>query len=72
LIQEILEEISQEITPKISRKNVVRIVRDVRIFLNTINQVVDQMKQSGLNVKVQQEQSEEYITVKMIIPKHKK
>jgi len=30
------------------------------------------MKQSGFKVKVQQEQSEEYITVKMIIPKHKK
>lgn len=72
LIQEMLEEISQEIAPKVSRKNVVRIVRDVRIFLNTINQVVNQMKQSGLKVKVQQEQSEEYITVKMIIPKHKK
>ena len=54
------------------KKKVLGIVRDVRIYLNTIDQLAKQMKQSGLKVKVKQEQSEDYITVKMIIPKHKK
>lgn len=30
------------------------------------------MKQSGFRVKVQQEQSEDSITIKMVIPKQKK
>lgn len=72
LIQEINDEISREIDPKTPRQNVVRVVRDVRIFLNTINQVVGEMKKSGLTVRVDQEQDEEYITVKMIIPKQKR
>jgi len=55
-----------------SKKRVVGIVRDVRIYLNTINQLTKQMKKSGLEVKVKQEQSEDYITVSMVIPKQKK
>lgn len=72
LIQEYIDEISQEMNGKAPKQNVVRVVRDVRIFLNTINQVVGQMKKSGLKVKVNQEQDEDSIIVKMVIPKHKK
>lgn len=71
LIQEILDDISQEIDKKKSKQNVVRVIRDVRIFLNTIQHVVGEMKKSGLKVKVKQEQNDDYITVKMIIPKRK-
>jgi len=69
LIQKLLEDAAERGKKK---KKVVGIVRDVRIYLNTIDQLAKQMKQSGLQVKVKQEQSEDYITVKMIIPKHKK
>lgn len=72
LIQEIIDEISREINEKSPKQNVVRVVRDVRIFLNTINQVVGEMKKSGLKVKVKQEQGEESIIVKMVIPTRKK
>lgn len=71
LIQEIIDEISQEIDKKAPKQNVVRVIRDVRIFLNTIDHVVGEMKKSGLKVKVKQEQDEDYITVKMVIPKRK-
>lgn len=69
LIQEIIDEISREKDKKAPKQNVVRVIRDVRIFLNTINNVVGQMKKSGLKVKVNQEQDDDYITVKMVIPK---
>lgn len=72
LIQEIIDEISREKDKKAPKQNVVRVIRDVRIFLNTINNVVGQMKKSGLKVKVNQEQDDDYITVKMVIPKRKK
>lgn len=70
LIQEINQEQTQD-EKKAPRRNVVRVIRDVRIFLNTINSVAKEMKKSGLKVKVDQEQDEEYITVKMVIPKRK-
>lgn len=68
-IEKILE---TAVTKKKTKKKVVGIVRDVRIYLNTINQLTKQMKKSGLQVEVKQEQSEEYITVSMVIPKQKK
>lgn len=71
LIQEMLDA-ADEAESKKPKQNVVRVIRDVRIFLNTIQHVVGEMKKSGLKVKVKQEQSDDYITVKMIIPKHKK
>lgn len=69
-IQEMNQEEPQD-GKKTPRRNVVRVIRDVRIFLNTINSVAKEMKKSGLKVKVDQEQDEEYITVKMVIPKKK-
>ena len=71
LIQAVLDDISREMEKKAPRQNVVRIIRDVRIFLNTINNVVGEMKKTGLNVKVDQEQDDDYITVKLQIPKRK-
>ena len=72
LIQEMLEQAAQAADPKAHKRNVVHVVRDVRIFLNTIQQVVGEMKKSGLKVKVKQEQDDEYIVVKMLIPKKTK
>lgn len=72
LIQEMMDEITKDTDPKKAKQSVVRVVRDVRIFLNTIQHVVGEMKKSGLQVKVKQEQDEDFITVKMIIPKKKK
>lgn len=54
-----------------SRQNVVRLVRDARIFLNTLNHIVDEMKKSGLNVEVEERQERDMITVTMKVPKNK-
>lgn len=72
LIKEIFDEISREKEEKSPKKKVTRVIRDVRIFLNTIDHVVGEMKKNGLQVKVKQEQDDDYITVKMVIPKRKK
>ena len=68
LIQKMLDEAAKGK----KKKKVIGLVRDIRIFINTIDQMASQMKKSGFKVKVQQEQSEDSITIKMLIPKQKK
>jgi ParB family transcriptional regulator, chromosome partitioning protein len=72
LVEGILDDISREIAKKKPRQNVVKVIRDVRIFINTINSVVNEMKKAGLKVKVNQDQDDEYITINLKIPKRRK
>jgi len=65
------EEAGNEKNKKKERKRLTGVIRDVRIFLNTIQQVADTMKQNGLAVKMQQRQEEEDIIVELRIPKKK-
>jgi len=72
LIDEFLENIAQQIEEKTApKRNVVKVIRDVRIFINTINSVVGEMKKNGLKIKVKQEQDDEYIHINLRIPKNK-
>ena len=72
LIEEFLEDIARQVEEKKTpKRNVVKVIRDVRIFLNTINNVVGEMKKTGLKIKVKQEQDEEYIHINLKIPKRK-
>lgn len=50
------------------RKNI-RIFKDVRIFVNTIRQAVDMMKQSGIAAKSNKREYEDYIEYTITIPK---
>lgn len=45
------------------------IVRDVRIFVNTINKAVDTMRLSGINAIAKKSETEEYIEYTVKIPK---
>lgn len=72
LIEDVLGEISREMSKnEAPKRNVVKIIKDVRIFINTINKVVGEMKKTGLKIKVQQEQDDDYITINMRIPKRR-
>ncbi|MDF2501585.1 MAG: parB-like partition protein [Anaerosporomusa subterranea] len=70
-IEEIVENISREKMPNQPRRNVIRLIKDVRIFINTINSIVSDMKKAGLLVNLKQEQDDEYVTLTMKIPKKK-
>lgn len=61
----------QPAAPAKERKRLSGVVRDVRIFLNTIQQVVDAMRSSGLAVEMSQRQEEEQIVLELRIPKRK-
>ena len=70
LIEEFLEDIAKQIEEKSKpKRSVVKVIRDVRIFINTINTVVGEMKNTGLKIKVKQEQDDEFIHINLRIPK---
>lgn len=72
LIEDVLDDISREISKKAKPKqNFVKMIRDVRIFVNSINSLVKDMKKAGMNVKMDQEQDDDYITINMKIPKRR-
>jgi len=47
------------------------IVKDVRIFLNTINRAIDVMKTSGIDAKIEKKEKEDYILYQIKIPTKK-
>lgn len=72
LIEEFLEDVSQQIEEKNKpKRSVVKVIRDVRIFINTINNVVGEMKKVGLKINMKQEQDDDYIHINLRIPKRK-
>lgn len=56
----------QQVMPK---QNVVRLVRDARIFLNTLNHIVGEMKRSGLTIEMEERDAKDAITITMKVPK---
>ena len=59
----------EKVTPP--RPKMLKIVKDVRIFINTVGELVKQMKKVGLDVQLKQEQNEEFVTITMVVPKHR-
>jgi len=56
---------------KPKRPTFLRIVKDARIFINTIGELAKQMNKAGLAVEVSQCQDENFVTITMIVPKRK-
>ncbi|MCL1829732.1 MAG: ParB/RepB/Spo0J family partition protein, partial [Oscillospiraceae bacterium] len=71
-IDKILNEKERE-TEKIKYQNQKStfIVKDVRLFLNTIDKVVDTIAQSGIDVKSEKTDRGEYIEIYLNVPKKK-
>ena len=55
----------------VRRPQMLKIVKDVRIFINTVGELVKQMKKTGLDVRLTQEQDDEFVTLTMIVPKRR-
>lgn len=53
------------------KQNVIRLVRDARIFLNTLNNIIGEMKRSGFHVEVEEREERDAITVTMKVPRNK-
>nr|WP_094550015.1 nucleoid occlusion protein [Petroclostridium xylanilyticum] len=68
LIQKTIDRITEE-KDKTKRGKQIRAFRDIRIFVNTIKQAIDMMKQSGIDAKASHEDKGEYIEYVIRIPK---
>ncbi|HHU91882.1 MAG TPA: nucleoid occlusion protein [Halanaerobiaceae bacterium] len=66
LIERMLQDKEEEKEPR-----VYTVYRDLRLFINTLNNTVDEMKNAGLDVQVEQSDAEDYIEYKIILPKWK-
>jgi len=70
LIEERLQSVVPK-TPEVRRPQMLKIVKDVRIFINTVGELVKQMKKVGLDVRLIQEQDEDTVTITMVVPKRR-
>jgi ParB family chromosome partitioning protein len=52
------------------KRNVVRIFKDVRIFVNTVNKAIETMKASGINAESDKTETDDYIEFRVKIPKN--
>lgn len=66
LVEKIIEEYEEK--NKKNRKTVV--IKDVRIFINTIGKAIELMKASGIEATATQSETEEYIKYMVMIPKN--
>ena len=68
-IEELLKERERETElPAQQERKVVRLIKDVRFFLNTLNRAVGVMVDSGIGATVQQQDSEDGLTFTIVIP----
>lgn len=51
------------------KRNVVKIFKDVRIFVNTVNKAIETMKASGIDAVSDKTETDEYIEFRVKIPK---
>lgn len=56
----------------VRRQTVVKIIKDVRIFINTINSVISQMKKSGMDINAKQDIEGEYVTINIRVKNSRK
>ena len=63
--------ISELLNPPDETAQVIRVplIRDVRIFINTLSKAVESIRKSGLDAKSAETETEEYIQYTVIIPK---
>lgn len=71
LIENVFNNISQkkQAAPK---QTLVKIIKDVRIFINTINSVISQMKKSGMDIKVKQDIDGDYVNISIQVKNSRK
>jgi ParB family chromosome partitioning protein len=64
--------IPQEIKYKDNGKNVSMIIRDARIFINTIKETINRARETGINVMILENDNEEQYEILIKIPKENK
>ncbi|WP_313558937.1 nucleoid occlusion protein [Ruminiclostridium cellobioparum] len=70
LVEKAIDKFSRDIRQKPADRKMTKAIKDVRIFVNTIKQAIDIMKQSGVNAKAAQIDRGDYIEFVVRVPKN--
>lgn len=70
LVEKAIDKFSKDSRQKPADRKVTKAIKDVRIFVNTIKQAIDIMKQSGVNAKAAQIDRGDYIEFVVRVPKN--
>ncbi len=70
LVERAIDKYSKNLKQRTSEKKMTKAIKDVRIFVNTIKQAIDIMRQSGVNAKAAQIDRGEYIEFVVRVPKN--
>lgn len=70
LVERAIDKYSKNIKQRTPEKKMTKAIKDVRIFVNTIKQAIDLMRQSGVNAKAAQIDRGEYIEFVVRVPKN--
>ncbi len=65
--EKLIEEYFEKNTKK-PKKTIIPIIKDIRIFYNTIHSAINTMKKAGIMAKIQKKEEKEYITYIVKIP----
>ena len=68
-MRETEELVERALAPKKAKQKTRGIVKDVRLFLNTVNRAIDVMKQSGIRAQTDKRETEQYFEYIVRIPK---
>ena len=68
-IEQVLTDISREISKATPKQRIIKIFKDIRIFINTIYNVVSEMRKAGLDIKVKETSDADYIYINLQISK---
>lgn len=69
LVEKAMEKLSKQVVIKYEEGKSIGVIKDIRIFINTIKQAIELMKQSGVNAKAAQFDRGEYVEFIIRIPK---
>lgn len=69
LVERAIDKFSRDVRQKPADRKMTKAIKDVRIFVNTIKQAIDIMKQSGVNAKAAQIDRGDYIEFVVRVPK---
>ncbi|MGE5415695.1 MAG: ParB/RepB/Spo0J family partition protein [Acidobacteriota bacterium] len=72
LVEKMLHGISREMKKPVEKKNITAIVKDARIYLNTIKETIFQAKESGVQILVMEKDTDDELELIIKIPKVKK
>ncbi|MDD3833200.1 MAG: ParB/RepB/Spo0J family partition protein [Oscillospiraceae bacterium] len=67
--ERLVDELLQDEQTEEKHKRALPLVRDVRLFLNTVNNAIDTMRRSGIEAKAEKTETDEYIEYLVRIPK---